>query len=319
MEMLVTIAIVAVLVAIIALFLSRNLNRSRAAVNSTNLRATRSLLAMELLADPENAEDVLAQVMSTAPKAEGVDLPGLSVPDGMPMDAIITEDGVDTFYGDYNEENFNDVYQDGVFDGEANRAPERETQEATQVTFCAVLDCFSTDLVDGVYCSAHQIKICTKSILNGDVLVLKTHPRIRFRGAMDALEAEILLCRMNCPQWEKELGELLALSRNLIRWEVMGEPARQEKLCGLTAQELRSHSHRPQDYYGQTHFMPEVADGPVVLHLNRCRTVARAAELAAAAAFTDEAGNCTREDLLRMLNRMSSMIYILMIREKARQ
>ena len=155
--------------------------------------------------------------------------------------------------------------------------------------------------------------------LNGDVLVLKTHPRIRFRGAMDALEAEILLCRMNCPQWEKELGELLALSRNLIRWEVMGEPARQEKLCGLTAQELRSHSHRPQDYYGQTHFMPEVADGPVVLHLNRCRTVARAAELAAAAAFTDEAGNCTREDLLRMLNRMSSMIYILMIREKARQ
>ena len=191
MEMLVTIAIVAVLVAIIALFLSRNLNRSRAAVNSTNLRATRSLLAMELLADPENAEDVLAQVMSTAPKAEGVDLPGLSVPDGMPMDAIITEDGVDTFYGDYNEENFNDVYQDGVFDGEANRAPERETQEATQVTFCAVLDCFSTDLVDGVYCSAHQIKICTKSILNGDVLV----PCGReYRSMCDADHRKLIPC-----------------------------------------------------------------------------------------------------------------------------
>ena len=30
--------------------------------------------------------------------------------------------------------------------------------------------------------------------LNGEVLVPKTHPRIRFRGAMDTLEAELLLC-----------------------------------------------------------------------------------------------------------------------------
>ena len=98
---------------------------------------------------------------------------------------------------------------------------------------------------------------------------------------------------------------------------MLEEPAIQEKLCGLTEQELRSHSHRPQDFYGQTHFMPDVTDGAAVLHLNRCRAMAREAELAAANAFTDENGNCTREDLLRILNRMSSMIYILMIREKA--
>ena len=153
--------------------------------------------------------------------------------------------------------------------------------------------------------------------LHSNVLVMKTHPRIRFRGKMDALEAELLLCRLNCPNWERELGEILTLARNILRWEVLGEPAIQEKLCGLTESELRSHSHRPQDYYGQTHFMPEAADGPVVLHLNRCRTTARAAELAAAAAFTDENGNCTRLDLLQLLNRMSSMLYILMIREKA--
>lgn len=30
--------------------------------------------------------------------------------------------------------------------------------------------------------------------LHGDVLVKKTHPRIAFRGAMDTLEAELLLC-----------------------------------------------------------------------------------------------------------------------------
>ena len=153
--------------------------------------------------------------------------------------------------------------------------------------------------------------------LHSNVLVSKTHPRIRFRGKMDELEAELLLCRLECPKWKQELGEILALARNMIRWEVLEEPAVQEKLCGLTEAELRSHSHRPQDFYGQTHFMPEAEDGAVVLHVNRCRTLARAAELAAAEAFSDENGNCTRLDLLRLLNRMSSMLYILMIREKA--
>lgn len=153
--------------------------------------------------------------------------------------------------------------------------------------------------------------------LNGNILVSKTHPRIRFRGAMDSLEAELLLCQLECGKWRKELGEILAMARLLIRWEVMDEPAVEGKLCGLTEQEQRLRSHRPQDFYGQAHFMPEVSDGAAVLHLNRCRTAARAAELAAAAAFTDEDGNCCRMDILRVLNRMSSMIYILMIREKA--
>ena len=153
--------------------------------------------------------------------------------------------------------------------------------------------------------------------LKGNLLVPKTHPRIALRGRMDSLEAELLLCQLNCEKWRAELGEILALARNLIRWDVLDEPAPEGKLCGLTAEELRSHSHRPQDYYGQPHFMPEAADGAVILHLNRCRTAARAAELAAAAAFTDENGSCTREDILRSLNRMSSMLYILMIREKA--
>ena len=153
--------------------------------------------------------------------------------------------------------------------------------------------------------------------LKGNLLVSKTHPRIALRGRLDSLEAELLLCQLNCEKWRAELGEVLALARNLIRWEVLDEPAPEGRLCGLAAEELRSHSHRPQDYYGQPHFMPEAADGAVILHLNRCRTAARAAELAAAAAFTDENGNCTREDILRSLNRMSSMLYILMIREKA--
>ena len=152
--------------------------------------------------------------------------------------------------------------------------------------------------------------------LYGNVLVSKTHPRIRFRGKLDSLEAELILCQLHYGKWRTELGEILALARSLIRCDVLNEPAQEEKLCGLTMQELRQRSHRPQDFYGQAHFMPEYTDGPAVLHLNRCRCLAREAELVAAEAFADGDGGCTRGDILRALNRVSSMIYILMIREK---
>ena len=153
--------------------------------------------------------------------------------------------------------------------------------------------------------------------LQGNVLVPKTHPRIAFRGAMDSLEAELLLCQLNCPAAAAQLGEILDLARRLIRCEVMDEPVPEGKLCGLTEQEQRARSHRPQDYFGIPHFMPAVSDGAAVLALNRCRCAARQAELAAARAFMDAEGRVSREDILRALNRMSSMIYILMCMVKS--
>ena len=154
--------------------------------------------------------------------------------------------------------------------------------------------------------------------LHGNVLVDKTHPRIALRGAMDSLEGELTLCQLKCAEWRKELGEILALSRMLIRCEVMEEPVPEGKLCGLTEAEQRKHSHHPQDFYGQTHFMPEYTDGEAVLLLNQCRCAARNAELAAARAFIRNDGTAERQDILKALNRISSMIYILMIRDKSK-
>ena len=148
--------------------------------------------------------------------------------------------------------------------------------------------------------------------LYGDVLVMKTHPRIAFRGAMDTLEAELLLCG-------SITGELLELARRLIRCEVLNEPVGEFTLYGLTADQQRSHSHFPQDHYGQPHFMPSYGDSPLLLQLNRARCAARNAELAATAAFLDPEGNPLRPDLLTALNRMSSMLYILMIQEKVKK
>ena len=153
--------------------------------------------------------------------------------------------------------------------------------------------------------------------LNGDVLVPKTHPRIAFRGAMDSLETEIMLCQLVVePDIRKQLGEILALARRLIRCDVLDEPVPEGELCGLSEEEQRQRSHRPQEYYGQPHFMPEYADGAAMLQLNRARCAARDAELKAVAAFTDREGTPTRVDILKAMNRMSSMLYILMIQVK---
>ena len=153
--------------------------------------------------------------------------------------------------------------------------------------------------------------------LNGDVLVSKTHPRIVFRGKMDSLESELILCQLADKGRENPVGEILGLARQIIRCEVLGEPLKWDTLCGLTESEQRKRSHFPQEYYGQPHFMPSFSDGMVIARLNRARCAAREAELAAVDAFSDREGNLTRLDIPQALNRMSSMLYLLMIQKKA--
>ena len=57
--------------------------------------------------------------------------------------------------------------------------------------------------------------------LRGNILVSKTHPVIRFRGKMDTLQAELILGQQGLPREKNRLGEILALSRTLIRCDVM--------------------------------------------------------------------------------------------------
>lgn len=155
--------------------------------------------------------------------------------------------------------------------------------------------------------------------LNSDILVEKTHPRIAFRGVMDTLQSEIILCQlMVSGELAHRMQELLELARQIIACDVLDQPLDFERLLGLTEEELRSRSHRPQDFYGQPHFMPSASDGAAVVWLNRCRCAVRRGELAACRAFATPEGS-SRPDLLKALNRMSSSVYLLMIEEKAKQ
>lgn len=155
--------------------------------------------------------------------------------------------------------------------------------------------------------------------LKADVLVRKDHPRIRFRGMVDHLEAHLLLAIRQAGEESslaKDLRELLSAVRGLIRCDVMDEPITLNTLCGLTMDEIRLRSHLPQKYYDQPHFMPSEQDSSMLLTLNMIRTVIRQTELVAYEAFHDREGLVTRMDLITLLNRLSSMLWILMIRQK---
>ena len=153
--------------------------------------------------------------------------------------------------------------------------------------------------------------------LNGQTLVPKTHPRIAFRGAMDMVEAELLLCLQETG--ENRLQQILDQARELLRCDVLEEPVEEKPLCGLDQMQLRHRSHFPQKYYDQPHFMPSAQDKKTVLLLNKARCLVRWAELLAVAAFSDREGNPTRLDILQAMNRMSSMLYILMIEHKKQE
>ena len=158
--------------------------------------------------------------------------------------------------------------------------------------------------------------------LKGNILVRKDHPRIAFRGMIDALEGEIMLAQqaaVNTPKLVAELGEALDLVRRLIRCDVLDEPVGELKLCGYDAGQLREYSHYPDKYLGQPHFLPAYTDGPALLAVNKVRTLVRQTELSAYAAFKDVDGNVTRGDIILALNRLSSLMWIMMIKLKAGQ
>ena len=158
--------------------------------------------------------------------------------------------------------------------------------------------------------------------LKGNLLVFKDHPRIAFRGMIDLLEGEIALCQQVCvregvPALAEELEEVLDFVRRFIRFDVLEEPVGEVKLCGLTPAELRERSHYPEKYYGQGHFLIRYTDSPAILAVNKVRTVVRQTELAAYRAFRDENGGVTRGDIILGLNRLSSLMWIMMIKLKA--
>jgi len=148
--------------------------------------------------------------------------------------------------------------------------------------------------------------------LNGNVLVPKIHPRIRLRGKLDSLQAQLLLAARQAidaqrPETAAALEEFHAFAQTILGCEVTEQPLPAYTLLGLDEAGLRRASHHPLEFAGIPHPMPHSGMTQLCLTLNFLRTQVREAELCAVEA--------ERPDLIQALNRFGSAVYLLFLKE----
>lgn len=155
--------------------------------------------------------------------------------------------------------------------------------------------------------------------LRGTKLVNKDHKIIRFRGEIDDLQAHILtaqfaLTRLGHRDAAEGLREVLSYTGEILRCEVLDKVLEDQTLLGMDSDEIRARSHTPKKYYGLPHFAASYDHGEGVAVLNALRTQVRKVELVAYNTFKDEYGVPVRIDIIRALNRLSSLFYVMMFR-----
>lgn len=157
--------------------------------------------------------------------------------------------------------------------------------------------------------------------LYGNRLVAKDHPRIRFRGELDDFQSQVILAQARAHDGGKaklvdDLGEILTQARAIMKADVLNEALPESTVIGLTDAQLREQSHRPKKFFGCGHILPSYDMGLTLAELNQLRSGVRKVEVAAVSAFRTEF-ELEKLDIIQSLNRMSSAIYILMLKEKS--
>ena len=151
----------------------------------------------------------------------------------------------------------------------------------------------------------------------GNELVYKDHPRLIFRGKVDSLEAQTLYTMAEIKESRTQiragLKEIYEYLRKIMRAEVLGEQLEEFSMLSCSPSRLREISHHPKKYFGQDHFILQGEEGREVLLLNILRTQVRELELEGIKAFRRE-NTVDREDILKSLNRLSSAVYVLMLK-----
>ena len=154
--------------------------------------------------------------------------------------------------------------------------------------------------------------------LFGNKLVDKNHPRIKYRGRLDLVQAEVVNAQCvidkesGSESLNKDLDDVLDCLRKLMVAEIMDQAYTKETIIGLTHDELREHSHNPMKYYNIKQMtLPEHSMGIEYSLLNKIRAEIREAELVAVDAF-QENRKVNRIDIIEELNRLSSALHIMM-------
>lgn len=159
--------------------------------------------------------------------------------------------------------------------------------------------------------------------LFGNKLVCKDHPRILFRGKLDALQADVVLAQAmiqaagGSQKLLEDLNDLLRSLREMMRSDVMDDELKCDTIIGLTHAELREQSHNPMKFYSiKQMVLPDYTMGTEYAWLNKLRTAVRETEVAACQAFR-VGKTYSRSDIIEELNRLSSACHIMMCRHLA--
>jgi ethanolamine utilization cobalamin adenosyltransferase len=153
------------------------------------------------------------------------------------------------------------------------------------------------------------------TVLKEMAMVNKDHPMIRFRGKLDSLQSKILEIQIAFQKLGLDvngLEEVLSCTREIMRCEVVGRDFEEKPLLGMDSGEIHARSHNPFKYYGIPHFTPGLEHGEAVILLNSLRAQVREVERVAYDAFKGENDGPERLDILRVLNRLSSLFYVMM-------
>jgi len=149
-------------------------------------------------------------------------------------------------------------------------------------------------------------------------LVPKDHLRIYFRGKLDSLQSHIVLTQAviaeagGSKKLIDDLNDVLGVLREIMRCDVLNEPFVNDRIIGLTHAEIRERSHNPMKFYSiKQMVLPDYSFGKVYALLNELRTAVRETEVAAVRAFRRQTVY-ERRDIVQTLNRLSSVMHIMM-------
>lgn len=207
-----------------------------------------------------------------------------------------------------------------VKDGEPSKKIEQKEKPVTQDVKEIIKEVPMSPKYVGVAGESYFEKPEHMTQIHGNVLVRKDDKRIIFRGKIDSFSSKWLVVQKEFEAYESEklnsdMESLAEFLRELLKAEVLDIQLKEVKVLGETLEKLKEISHNPQKYFGMPHlFGISAKNSLLVLKLNELRSLSRELELAGVKAFLSEKGIEEKSDILTALNRLSSAIYVMMLK-----
>lgn len=151
----------------------------------------------------------------------------------------------------------------------------------------------------------------------GNDLVVKNHKRIILRGKFDYLQAETVRYWKKYEKNKKleaDFSQAYRFVRDLYISEIVDSEFQDRDVLGYDIDTLKEITHNTHKYYKTGHlFEINASYDEAVIDINSLRALSRECEVSAVDAFYKE-GKVERADMLKALNRLSSIFYLMMLK-----